>query len=273
MISMNSDRDDPYLELVSMTPDRVPKDVFPFISQVRRATAWSVLGYPPPRDRAGSLTRLQGCSFEFWTVDLKDPDIVEAIAVQKRSETTPWLVYELLQLGARIEEFIELPGHVVAYCAGRLATDEGRVHDAAVAYREALASDPSQVRYAERLFPALRESGVDDAWREEFAYFAADADHLVGHSVEPWLKIHVARADAAAVHAIVHEARRLMQLLLAGDGDIGVPRRYGAQRASYYQYNATRLEQIIERQMPRLTRAIARTAKVAAVKSPQRARR
>jgi hypothetical protein len=59
---MNNDRDDPYLELVSMTPARVPSDVFPLISQVRRATTWSALGYPPPRDPAGRLTRLQGCS-------------------------------------------------------------------------------------------------------------------------------------------------------------------------------------------------------------------
>lgn len=270
---MSSVPDDPYLELVSMMPGRVPKDVFPLISQVRRATDWSVLGYPPPRDPSGRLTRLQGCPYEFWTVDLKDPDVAEAIAVQKRSETIPWRVYELLQLGARTEEFIALPAHVIAYCTGRRAADEGRVHAAAAAYREALDGDPAQARYAEQLFPALREAGFDGAWQEEFAYFAADADYLVGHSVEPWLKIHVARADAATVNAIVDEARRLMQHLLAGDGNVGAPRRYGAQRLSYYQHHAGRLEQIIERQMLRLSRAIAKAAKSTAPKSTTRAKR
>ena len=244
---------DPYMQLVSMAPSRVSRALFPYLSQVRRASEWARLGYPTLQPKDDGASTVPKSTLDLWPVDLRQPRIVEAIETGLRAEAIPWQVFELLRLGASESEFVPLPTHVLAYCRGREASAAGNEEAAAAAYAQALLIAPNEVRYAERLFESRRAIGDAAAWVEEFSYYAADAEYL-SNRLEGWLKFFIKRLDAESTHAVVARMRALMQALLDGNAK-SAPRRYSEQSHRFHEFAAEKMERTISRQLERLEKA------------------
>lgn len=193
----------------------------PFLAhygRIRTFDEWVSAGFEIGRGKDGRITQRKGRSlYGFERVWGREAPEREAIATGKRHVTHFFPMLDYVRAGVLFDEFVSHPQHYRDFCLGALAQERGEVGDAIEHFRKALAADPDEVRYAERLY-GLRVAAEDAAApAEELAYFTNEIDSMI-HSgrVYAWVALLLKNKDYAEAARLVRRTAQLLEEKLAG---------------------------------------------------------
>jgi tetratricopeptide (TPR) repeat protein len=227
----------------------LPKKLLPYAETVRRASAWTALGFHVKLDSYGFPLRETSSAYSFSIARESDPLIAEAIRTGKKAVCHPLHVFDYVLEGCDLSEFVELPEDVKAYCQGSLLRINGRPEEALPLLEKAVRLNSDEVRYGEAYYPLRLSLGDISSIEEEFVCFERDMDSVIHTGrFEEWMKALIAVGQYRYAAEIVARVDAAISRL--ADGTV-TARYYGQQKPDWYSYKR---EQFIKKAQKFLSR-------------------
>ncbi len=217
----------------------------PFLEHYGRIRAfdeWASAGFKISRSKHGGVTQRSGLAMyrfhRLWTINEKAQ---EAIASGARHVTSALEMLDYVRAGVPFDDFVSHPQHYRDFCLGTLAQERGEVSEAIEHFRQALAAESGEVRYAEKLYGLCVANGDVSAPAQELDYFANSIDSLV-HSgrVDEWVKLLLKRKDNPEAARLLRRVAELLEAKIAGRLPKGL---YSSDGASWVAHKRDQFRQ------------------------------
>lgn len=210
----------------------------PFLEHYGRIRAfdeWASAGFKISRSKHGGVTQRSGLAMyrfhRLWTINEKEQ---EAIASGRRHVTGALEMLDYVRAGVPFDDFVSHPQHCRDFCLGVLAQERGEAGEAIGYFRQALAAEPSEVRYAEKFYGLRVATGDVSAPAQELDYFTNSVDSMV-HSgrVDEWVKLLLKHKDYAEAARLLRRVAELLEAKIAGLLPKG---QYSGESTSFVAY-------------------------------------